>query len=856
MPLFVPHLKQAGHLEELTLTICNVGSRKVNSKDDYGTQWQLFAPNLAIYGFDADADACEAANADIQARDVPWMERHIPLALSDKEGEAVLYVTKDPMCSSLYPPNESYLKRFAGLSALMNLDFTVEIETTTLDQACETEGVAAIDFLQIDVQGADLKVLQGGIGMLSHSILAVQIEVEFCPLYVGQPLFAEVDQFLRSQGFTFFGLTGASRPRHHSPVQSVLRPGQLLWGDALYLRDLIAPDCPPCFQSPQHLLKLACIADLLDLTDYALELLEYLTLHYGQQPRYNLASSIVRSLSQVPAVVEQGLDSLPIVANLRSFLPQTVTPLSATTVSKPEQDPTTDPAKLYWQYLEQHEISLNPEAQAKIADLLEQSSWQAPKSLEDYNNLAVLALIRAEACQDRDTQGSHLETAIATLEHGRSYYPLCDAHLALVHQLIGEREQSLNMALAVVVNVLQPLYTEPTEAPCGLVYLPSQWLYSPNQNGRDCLTALLAASNGLQQGLWLAAEVLWRSPIFYNFFGQRYLTLASHLSPGSAAIHHRLGVARLLHEDLTGLFHLHQAQQRSPYHAGLIQSLYLAYRNAGNQEASSYWRTLATQQHQQYPEQTQWQWVSLPETTELICVTYETDLLLAVEPSFSSIVTSVLLAEGDWFEADLEWWRSLIQPGMTVIDVGANAGVYTFSAARRVGSAGKVLAVEPLSKCVRLLEETCRLNHLEQVSICHGAASDRTGTIQISISVSSELSQVVTDAAATSRSDLETVACYTLDSLVEHHHFTQVDVLKIDAEQHELQVLTGSDRLLTEFAPIILYENNQPEVAKFLDQRHYFLFYYRPYIQELVPITDVQDLEGKLNLIAIPQSKL
>jgi ribosomal protein L11 methylase PrmA len=59
-----------------------------------------------------------------------------------------------------------------------------------------------------------------------------------------------------------------------------------------------------------------------------------------------------------------------------------------------------------------------------------------------------------------------------------------------------------------------------------------------------------------------------------------------------------------------------------------------------------------------------------------------------------SIVTSVLIAEGDWFEKEMEFWRNWVKPGMTVIDVGANVGVYTFSAAVKVGSEGCVLAVD------------------------------------------------------------------------------------------------------------------------------------------------------------------
>lgn len=321
MTVFLQNLKQSGHLDKINMAICNVGSRKLGSQDDYATQgWHIFAPQLTIYGFDADADACEAANADLEERKVNWTERHIPLALGKSVEESTLYVTKHPMCSSLYPPNEPYLARFSGLSELVSLEFNVEIETTTLDHFCKTEGINEIDFLQIDVQGADLQVLEGASWILEHSILAVQIEVEFSALYLNQPLFADVDVYLRKQGFTLFDLATAHRPRTRSPIASKVHPGQLLWADAFYFRDLIRDDfCLP-LKTPDQILKLACIADLMDFPDYTLELLEYLTLNYGDNSHYNFADNIVESLSQIPELISQGLASLPIVANLRDYL--------------------------------------------------------------------------------------------------------------------------------------------------------------------------------------------------------------------------------------------------------------------------------------------------------------------------------------------------------------------------------------------------------------------------------------------------------------------------------------------------------------------------------------------------------
>ena len=71
----------------------------------------------------------------------------------------------------------------------------------------------------------------------------------------------------------------------------------------------------------------------------------------------------------------------------------------------------------------------------------------------------------------------------------------------------------------------------------------------------------------------------------------------------------------------------------------------------------------------------------------------------------------------------------------------------------------------------------------------------------------------------------------------------------------------NKNRLLSEFAPIILYENiagsqgsNLP-VAEYLRSIGYQLFRYQPYLQDLIPVDINSDFQGSLNLIALPQVK-
>ena len=74
----------------------------------------------------------------------------------------------------------------------------------------------------------------------------MEVEVEFSPHYEKQPLFADIDSYLRSSGFSLFDLKPCYWKR------ALLRPsqgrGQIAFADALYIKDFISlgevPQCP------------------------------------------------------------------------------------------------------------------------------------------------------------------------------------------------------------------------------------------------------------------------------------------------------------------------------------------------------------------------------------------------------------------------------------------------------------------------------------------------------------------------------------------------------------------------------------------------------------------------------------
>lgn len=142
------------------------------------------------------------------------------------------HLCRAPLTSSLLRPNQSLLVRYENLAELCEVIEEVPIETIRLD---DINGVASVDFLKIDIQGATLPALQGAQRMLEHT-LVVHIEAEFVRIYQDEALFSECEIFLRDRGFMFhhFHRIEGRRMTFGNRVVGQA-PSQALWADAVFV---------------------------------------------------------------------------------------------------------------------------------------------------------------------------------------------------------------------------------------------------------------------------------------------------------------------------------------------------------------------------------------------------------------------------------------------------------------------------------------------------------------------------------------------------------------------------------------------------------------------------------------------
>ncbi|MDP9005246.1 MAG: FkbM family methyltransferase [Verrucomicrobiota bacterium] len=177
-------------------------------------------PDAKLYCFEPYVAAFRALQEKFSGDPNIFLERS---ALGDRKGETTLYENAESVTNSLLPnAPEADLSQPASFATPIGQS-TVSI--TTIDNFCTERSIDQIDFLKVDSQGFDLRILQGARRQLSeHRVSFIVVEMLFAPLYSGQAHFHEIYEFLTSLGYRLVGLYAVHRSE----------TGVILWCDALF----------------------------------------------------------------------------------------------------------------------------------------------------------------------------------------------------------------------------------------------------------------------------------------------------------------------------------------------------------------------------------------------------------------------------------------------------------------------------------------------------------------------------------------------------------------------------------------------------------------------------------------------
>jgi FkbM family methyltransferase len=190
-----------------------------------------------------------------------------------------------------------------------------------------------------------------------------------------------------------------------------------------------------------------------------------------------------------------------------------------------------------------------------------------------------------------------------------------------------------------------------------------------------------------------------------------------------------------------------------------------------------------------------WNRVCIPHLSwrseEIVCRTVQGHRF-RVRPN--DFVENRLCFFGEWEPSITAVFEAKVQPGDVVVDVGANIGFYSVLAAKLVGAAGRVYALEPSASIRRRLDENLKLNHIANVTCYPYAAWYESGRSVLKLM---DGNRGGSGLGATDNSTLcEEVEMRRLDDLIPREAWPAIRLMKVDVEGAEMAALRGAEQLL------------------------------------------------------------
>lgn len=195
--------------------------------------------------YDADANCFEQME---KVKQDNWGKISVyPYCIGGKSEKATFNLNFHPTTNSLYPFNEEYAAygfvnnprygEYVLGDAIKHIK-SIDLDLLSLSDVLKIANVSAVDFLSLDVQGAEFDILQGAESLLKKNCIGIQLEVEFVKLYSGQKTFFDINVLLESMGFELIDIEGFGRCAPISLPIGYRGLEQVLSSEAIYVKKL------------------------------------------------------------------------------------------------------------------------------------------------------------------------------------------------------------------------------------------------------------------------------------------------------------------------------------------------------------------------------------------------------------------------------------------------------------------------------------------------------------------------------------------------------------------------------------------------------------------------------------------
>ena len=300
-------------LEKIDLRLVDIGARGGMDTDLLPAAWATTA-----IGFEPEPEECRTLNLQPSA---PWRRtQYVPTAIGGNNGMAVLHIPPNSVGASLLPHNPAMVPLY-GHPELHTIERCLNVETLTLDEACEQFNLGYPDYLKIDVEGAELDILSAAPKALQHCS-AIKVETSFLEQRKEQPLMQDVTAYLVSQGFVLADIRDIHRWRRRSlaghPYLSQWKipysRGIAAQCDLIFLRNYTEDVTDRVLQ------RLILVASILGYFDYAVGILRQrgcLEQLFLETTRTNP----IDELSKLSRLMGRSVVKAEMAARLRSIVP-------------------------------------------------------------------------------------------------------------------------------------------------------------------------------------------------------------------------------------------------------------------------------------------------------------------------------------------------------------------------------------------------------------------------------------------------------------------------------------------------------------------------------------------------------
>lgn len=272
----------------------------------------------AVLGFEPDPQECVRLLSMPEVNS-PWARFELePFALAESERDATMHLLEAATNNSLLAPNEAFTHRYRMHK--WEMTGAEPVSARALDEVIFSPERAQEPFwgecLKLDIQGTEYEVLRGASRTLAERTLGLVVEVSFAELYRGQKLFSEVEQLLRSHGFTFYGFSHGPHTRSRKLLDKRVSATaeRIMYADAVFFKDPL-PGTPYSqmsaigggepFTARQNAV-LFTLALLLNYFDFALELAEESWLTHSDESERARIRRLVAEISAMPQTRTRG----------------------------------------------------------------------------------------------------------------------------------------------------------------------------------------------------------------------------------------------------------------------------------------------------------------------------------------------------------------------------------------------------------------------------------------------------------------------------------------------------------------------------------------------------------------------